>query len=69
MGDYCAAILTQVRALPDKEREAIILVFSEGLSHREASLVMACKESTVSWYIHEARKKLRSFRTMEFRHG
>jgi RNA polymerase sigma-70 factor (ECF subfamily) len=66
---FAAQIMAQVRALPDKERQAIFLVFSEGLSHREASVVMECKESTVSWYIHEARKKLQPFRTMECHHG
>ncbi len=66
---YASQVMAQVRALPDKEKEAIYLVFSEGLTHREASVVMACKESTVSWYIHEARKKLQFFRTMECRHG
>ena len=66
---YATQIMARVRALPDKERQAIYLVFSEGLSHREASVVMDCKEGTVSWYIHEARKKLQSFRTMECRHG
>ena len=66
---YASQVMAQVRALPDREKEAIYLVFSEGLTHREASVVMACKESTVSWYIHEARKKLQSFRTMECRHG
>ena len=30
---------------------------------------MDCRESTVSWYIHEARKKLRSLREREIHHG
>ena len=66
---YANQVLDRIRALPEREREAVYLVFSEGLSHREAALAMDCRESTVSWYIHEARKKLRSLREREFRHG
>jgi RNA polymerase sigma-70 factor (ECF subfamily) len=47
-----------VVALPEKQRTALLLVFGEGLSHREAAAVMGCPEVTVSWRIHQARKKL-----------
>ena len=47
-----------VGALPQKQRTALLLVFGEGLSHREAAAVMGCPEVTVSWRIHQARKKL-----------
>ena len=50
--------LTAVLALPEKEKMALLLVFAEGMTHAEAAAVMDVKESTVSWYIHEARKKL-----------
>ena len=50
--------MAAVYALPEKEKTALLLVMGEGLSHREAAQSMDCKESTVSWYIHEARKKL-----------
>ena len=59
---YARQVLDHVRALPEREREAVLLVFGEGLSHREAAAAMACRESTVSWYIHEARKKLQPLR-------
>lgn len=52
--------LAQVNALPEQEREALILVFGEGLSHKQAAEILGCAESTVSWRIHEARKKLNS---------
>ena len=55
---YANEILTKVYELPDNEKTALLLVMSEGLTHREAAQVMECKESTISWYIHEARKKL-----------
>lgn len=53
------ALWDAVRALPEKQRDAILLVHSEDLSHAEAAAVMGCKESTVSWHIHEGRKNLR----------
>ncbi len=66
---YARQVLAQIRSLPEKQREAVFLVFSAGLSHREAATVLACQESTVSWYIHEARKKLRPLHEKEARHG
>lgn len=50
--------LARVNALPDGLKEAIILVFGEGLSHAAAALALGCAESTISWRIHEARKIL-----------
>jgi RNA polymerase sigma-70 factor (ECF subfamily) len=50
--------MARVLALPEKEKTALLLVFGEGLSHAEAAQIMEVKESTVSWYIHEARKTL-----------
>jgi RNA polymerase sigma-70 factor (ECF subfamily) len=57
---YTRQMLERVDALPDGEKAAILLVFAEGLSHKEAARILECKESTVSWRIHEARKKLGS---------
>lgn len=58
-----AATATQlwsaVRALPEKQRDAVLLVYAEEMSHAEAGAVMGCKEATVSWHIHEAKKTLR----------
>jgi RNA polymerase sigma-70 factor (ECF subfamily) len=48
-----------VRALPEQQRDAILLVYGEDLSHREAAETMGCSEKTVSWHLHEARKRLR----------
>ncbi len=48
-----------VGQLPDKQRDAVLLVFGEGLSHGDASDVMGCAETTVSWHIHEAKKRLK----------
>lgn len=50
--------LDAVRALPEGEREAIWLVFAEGLTHKQAADILGCAEGTISSRIHEARKKL-----------
>ena len=48
-----------VRQLPEKQRDAILLVFGEEMSQAEAAAIMGCKEVTVSWHIHNARKSLK----------
>ncbi len=48
-----------VRRLPDKQRDAVLLVYAEDLSHAAAAAVMGCKEATVSWHIFEAKRTLR----------
>ncbi len=49
-----------VDALPEKYRDAVLLVYSEGLSHSEAAEIIGCAEKTVSWHIHEAKKQLKA---------
>ncbi|MFB9947301.1 RNA polymerase sigma factor [Rhizobium puerariae] len=48
-----------VRRLPEKQRDAMLLVHSEGLSHAAAAEILGCSENTVSWHLHEARKRLK----------
>lgn len=48
-----------VRRLPDQQRDAVLLIYAEGMSHAEAGVIMGCKEATVSWHVHEAKKTLR----------
>jgi RNA polymerase sigma-70 factor, ECF subfamily len=57
--DPAEAMWAAVRALPDQQRVAVTLVYGEGLSHAEAAEVMAVAEATVSWHVHEAKKRLR----------
>ena len=45
--------------LPAKQRAAVMLVFYDGLNHAEAAEVLGCSETTVSWRLFIARKKLR----------
>jgi RNA polymerase sigma-70 factor, ECF subfamily len=55
-----AEVWDAVRALPEQQREAVLLVYGEGLSHGEAAGVMGCREKTVSWHLHEAKKRLKT---------
>lgn len=48
-----------VRGLPPQQRDAVLLIYAEGMSHAEAGVIMGCKEATVSWHVHEAKKTLR----------
>jgi len=52
-------IWAAVRQLPDQQRDAVLLVYAEDMSHAQAGEIMGCKEATVSWHIHEAKKTLR----------
>jgi RNA polymerase sigma-70 factor (ECF subfamily) len=54
-GELYAAIAR----LPSQQKAAALLVWAEGLTHREASLVLECSESTVSTHIFQAREKLK----------
>jgi len=47
-----------LHTLPEKQRQAVILVLFEGLSHREAGEVMRVAEKTVSWHLFQARRRL-----------
>lgn len=58
--DPAEALWEAVRRLPDKQREAVTLVYGEGLVHAAAADAMGVSESTVSWHIHEARKRLKA---------
>ena len=40
-------------------RETAVLVLAEGMNHAEAAEILEIKESTVSWRMHELRKKLK----------
>lgn len=57
--DPAEALWAAVRELPAKQREAITLVYGEGMNHAAAADLMGCSEATVSWHVHEAKKRLR----------
>ena len=54
-----AEIWDAVRDLPPQQRDAVLLVYAEDMSHAEAAALMDCSEKTVSWHVHEAKKKLK----------
>ncbi|MEW9838401.1 RNA polymerase sigma factor [Mesorhizobium marinum] len=58
--DRAERLWAAVRRLPDKQRDAVLLVYGEGLSHAAAGDALACAEATVSWHIHEAKKRLKA---------
>jgi len=47
-------------SLDEGLRETAVLVLAEELSHAEAAEVLGIKEATVSWRMHELRKKLKA---------
>lgn len=57
--DDPAGLWTAVRALPPQQRDAILFVYAEEMSHAEAAHIMGCSEKTVSWHVHEAKKRLK----------
>lgn len=54
-----AQLWAAVRRLPEKQRDAVLLVYAEELSHADAAEIMGIREATVSFHVHEARKTLR----------
>lgn len=66
---YASQVLKEVYKLPEAEKESLLLVMGQGLSHKEAATISGVKESTISWRIHEARKKLSDLFKKEERYG
>ena len=46
--------------LNPKQRAAVVLTVYQGMSHAEAARVLGCSETTVSWRIFAARRKLKT---------
>ncbi len=45
--------------LPAKQRAAIVLTIYDGLNHAEAAQILGCSETTVSWRVFAAKRKLK----------
>lgn len=45
--------------LPAKQRAAIVLTIYDGLNHAEAAKVLCCSETTISWRVFAAKRKLK----------
>ena len=54
-----AQLYREIGKLPEKQKMAVMLVFGEGLNHKEAAQALKCPEATISWRIFQARKKLK----------
>ena len=51
--------------LPPKQRAAIVLTVYDGHNHAEAARVLGCSETTVSWRVFAARRKLKRWLNTE----
>lgn len=58
--DLYARLLLALDRLPVEIRTSVVLVALQGMSHAEAAVIQSCAEGTVSWRLHEARRRLRS---------
>ena len=45
--------------LPAKQRAAVVLTIYDGLNHAEAARILRCSETTVSWRVFAAKRKLK----------
>jgi RNA polymerase sigma-70 factor (ECF subfamily) len=48
--------------LPAKQRAAVMLTLYDGLNHAEAAEILRCSETTISWRVFAARRKLKRWR-------
>jgi RNA polymerase sigma-70 factor (ECF subfamily) len=63
-GDEAGEVQTALLKLPAKQRAAIVLTIYDGLNHAEAAQVLGCSETTVSWRVFAAKRKLKRLLTM-----
>ena len=57
----CQQVQSALLKLPAKQRAAIVLTIYDGLNHAEAAQVLGCSETTVSWRVFAARRKLKGW--------
>ncbi len=63
--DRASEMWNAVRQLPPKQRDTLLLVFGEGVSHAQAAQVMDCAEGTIASNIHDAKKRLKDLMRLE----
>jgi RNA polymerase sigma-70 factor (ECF subfamily) len=61
--DQAAQVQAALLKLPGKQRAAIVLTVYDGLNHAEAAQVLGCSETTVSWRVFAAKRKLKRLLT------
>ena len=57
----CQQVQSALLKLPAKQRAAIVLTVYDGLNHAEAAQILGCSETTVSWRVFAARRKLKGW--------
>ena len=57
----CQQVQVALLKLPAKQRAAIVLTIYDGLNHAEAAQILGCSETTVSWRVFTARRKLKNW--------
>lgn len=62
-GDLSRSVQAALLKLPAKQRAAITLTVYDGLNHAEAAQILGCSETTVSWRVFAARRKLKRWLT------
>jgi RNA polymerase sigma-70 factor (ECF subfamily) len=62
-GDQANEVQAALLKLPAKQRAAIVLTIYDGLNHAEAAQVLGCPETTVSWRVFAAKRKLKRLLT------
>jgi RNA polymerase sigma-70 factor (ECF subfamily) len=62
MNIFAAQVFKQVQALPEVQRETVLLVYVEGLTYQEAASVLNVPPGTVMSRLAAARLKLRGLR-------
>jgi RNA polymerase sigma-70 factor (ECF subfamily) len=54
-------VQTALMRLPAKQRAAVVLTVYDGRNHAEAAQILGCSETTVSWRVFAARRKLKQW--------
>jgi len=62
-GAHSNEVQAALLKLPAKQRAAIVLTIHDGLSHAEAAHILGCSETTVSWRVFAAKRKLKKLLT------
>lgn len=65
--EMSARIQEALMKLKPKQRAAVVLTLCEGMNHAEAARVLGCSETTVSWRVFMAKRRLRALLTGESR--
>lgn len=55
---FLQQLLSRLDHFADGMKETFMLVHAEGFTHSEAAIILNVKESTISWRLHDIRKKL-----------